>query len=429
MRAKRPLARTLAATLANGPWERTALVRRLQSRLPRALHSTIPKLISELQSASSAPYAPPIARLTDILLSADPFTAIHSYCLKHSVTPSPDLSKPVMTPLPVFRNLAIPQLTTTAALADWLLLDPKRLDYLSDPASRHETHGDMAVNHYHTHLHPKPRGGHRLIEAPKQALKTCQRAILTQILNQIPAHPDAFGFIKHRNCAQAASRHAGEAMVICFDIQNFFPSIQATRIFALMRRLGYPEAVARALTALCTTKTPARVLSRLEPSERSTYSKPHLPQGAPSSPALANLTLFALDRRLSGLARSLGANYSRYADDLTFSGDRSITAPLLRLVPEILSTESLVLNPTKTRIMPSGSSQQVTGIQVNQHLNLPRKDFDRLKAVIHASGKDGRLLDPAYRASLEGKITWAASLNPHRGAKLQSLLARAGAAS
>jgi len=144
------------------------------------------------------------------------------------------------------------------------------------------------------------------------------------------------------------------------------------------------------------------------------------------SPALANHVSFTLDRRLSGLASSIGAQYSRYADDLSFSGDRRIVAALLRAVPQIVRHEGFAINPAKTRLMSQTAQQRVTGVVVNAHVNIDRAFFDRLKAIIHACRKPGdtRLHDPGFRASLMGQIDWVASVNPARGLKLRQLLAR-----
>jgi len=188
--------------------------------------------------------------------------------------------------------------------------------------------------------------------------------------------------------------------------------------------MGYPNTVATYLTGLCSTKTPSRVLEKLEKNERADYRKPHLPQGSPASPALANLIAYRLDRRLSKLARNLDANYSRYADDLTFSGDDKISGILLRVVPQIVKDEGFILNRRKTRIMRHTSRQIVTGVIVNQHLNISRKYFDQLKATIHACNKqdDHRLKDTDFMLSLMGKINWVESINPSRGLKLRKLL-------
>ena len=330
-----------------------------------------------------------------------------------------------MAPIAAFADLDVPQLPTIDELAEWLFLPVPRLDYLADINGRYEEHREAAVNHYHYVLQQKKTKGIRLIEAPKPLLKSVQHQILRRIIDKIPNHADAFGFVKERSCLDGAARHAGESVVICFDLRDFFPSIGSGRIFGMFRCVGYPSAVSRYLTALCTTATPSRILERLRFDERTYYRRPHLPQGSPASPALANKAAFTLDRRLSALANRLSANYSRYADDLSFSGDRHIIGTLLQAVPQIVRDEGFCLNAAKTRIMPYVTRQVVTGVIVNKHLNVNREFFDQLKAIIHACGKNGdmRLNDPSFRAPLLGKIGWVEAVNPKRGQKLRDLLA------
>ena len=128
-----------------------------------------------------------------------------------------------------------------------------------------------------------------------------------------------------------AASHSGQFVVIRLDLEDFFSSITASRIYGIFRTAGYPEAVAHALTGLSTNVVPTAFWGSLPrprrvPSDQAHHrlgrklATPHLPQGAPTSPALANLAAFKLDRRLTGLAASLEINYTRYADDLTFSG-------------------------------------------------------------------------------------------------------------
>lgn len=368
--------------------------------------------------------APNRARITENLRHSLIFERIHRYCIKHAVWPSPDLQPPQMHPLLPFASLDIPQIGTLADLANWLLLTPNQLDYYSDPTGRHEEHGDMAVNHYHYHQSPKRSGGQRLIEAPKPRLKSLQRVILRTILDKVPVHDNAYGFVPGRNCIDAASQHAGEDIVIAFDLRDFFPTIQAQRVNGVFRALGYPPNVARALTGLCTVTTPARVRDQFPFLQRQMLRVAHLGQGVPTSPMLANLVAHGLDRRLTGLARSLGAAYTRYADDLTFSGGQHIKAALLDALPKIVADEGFALNSAKTRVMPSMTRQVVTGIVVNAKTNVDRRDYDRLKAIIHAKNWQ---TDPAAQAQLLGQIGWVAQLNPAKGARLRELLAGQGA--
>ncbi len=425
------LARNLAQSLASGPWSKHFIRQTLSRRLPAQLHHLVDKMTVALLRSLPFGYSPDPGVVATALVGLARFQAIHAFCLKHDIWPNPDLSPPQMAPVAAFVKLDVPPLPTLDALAQWLFLPVERMEYLADVAARYEAHEDAAVNHYHYILQPKKSGGLRMIEAPKPHLKAAQRQILHGILDKVPVHNNAFGFVKGRNCLNAAARHAGEQAVVCFDLKDFFASIGSARVFGLFRCLGYPHAVARVLTGLCTSLTPWWILNQLEVADRHNFRKLHLPQGSPASPSLANLAVFAMDRRLSGLAKSLNLNYSRYADDLSFSGDRESIGCLLRTVPEIVADEGFQLNPAKTRIMSNTSRQVVTGVVVNQHLNVDRREYDRVKAIIHACGKphDTRLGDPRFRAALLGKIGWIEAVNRHKGQKLLQMLSDVAAGS
>lgn len=420
------LAQQMAVGLTRGAWTRGHLTAHLERHLPRGIQDVGPYLAAVLIADFPQAYAPAPKALAKTLRVDDGFARLYAFCRKHNAWPRPDLAPPTMAPVPPFDDLPLPDLPTPGALADWLAIPVERLSYMADPLYRYEENGETAINHYHYMTKPKRSGGLRVIEAPKVGLKGLQRQILRGILDHVPVHEDAFGFVPGRNCRAAAARHVGEPVVICFDLAGFFPSVPAPRIFGLFRRLGYPHAVARHLTALCTNVTPSRVRYQLPAAERPIFRTPHLPQGAPTSPALANHAAFALDCRLSALARNIDANFSRYADDLSFSGGTHLTGILPDLVPKIVADEGFAVNPSKTRIARAGARQVVTGIVVNRHLNVRRADFDRLKAVIHACGKPGntRLSDPAFRLSLIGQVDWVTQVNPARGRKLHTMLAR-----
>jgi hypothetical protein len=289
----------------------------------------------------------------------------------------------------------------------------------------------VPLQHYRYALIRKRSGAPRLLEAPKPRLKAIQRRILREILAAVPAHARANGFVAGRSCLTGAQVHAGERVVATFDLRGFFPTIGLPRIHGLFRALGYPWAVARRLAGVCTTITPTSVLARLapEPDLRALHGVPHLPQGAPTSPALANLLAWSLDRRLDGLARAAGGNYTRYADDLAFSGDAAFARGLDRFsaaVAAIVIEEGFSLNAAKTRIMPRSTRQRITGIVVNEHCNIDRAAFDRLKAILHhcaRHGPDGqnRAAVPDFRRHLDGRVVWAEQINPRRGAKLRHL--------
>lgn len=417
------LSRAMALRLARDPWSAEAITDRLLAFLPVPFHGLAADLASALMAACPSRTAPRAASLARVLTDWPGLDRLYQHCLKHRTWPDAYLTSPRFCPVPAFDGLHIPALSNPADLAGWLMLPDEDLARFADRHHLRPDHEEMPVNHYFTRLVAKTGGGHRLIEAPKPRLKALQRQVLRGILAHVPLHPDAFAFVPGRDCRDAAARHAGEAMVIRFDLTDFFNHIQGPRVFGLFRSLGYPEQVADLLCALCTTVTPARIRHRLPVHRRQVLRTPHLPQGAPTSPALSNLICFHLDQRLSGLARHLDVQYSRYADDLTFSGDRTAQNLLLKAVPEIIKDEGFRINTGKTRVMRASQRQQVTGIVVNSHLNVPRRRFDRIKAIIHAGHwRTDRVL--ANR--LAGQIGWVCQVNPSKGAKLLALLERAG---
>ena len=228
------------------------------------------------------------------------------------------------------------------------------------------------------------------------------------------------------------------------DLEDFFASVGGARVLALFRTLGYPDGAARVLTGLCTNSVPRAVLNPRDPARydfelprsdwhaSKRYRAPHLPQGAPTSPALANLCAFNLDLRLHAAAESAAARYTRYADDLTFSGGKSFARGAQRfvaLVGAIALEEGFAVNFRKTRVMRRSVRQHVTGIVVNEKVNIAREDYDRLKAILHNCARLGprsqnRAAHDDYRAHLSGRVAHVAALNAQRGRRLQELLER-----
>jgi hypothetical protein len=328
-----------------------------------------------------------------------------------------------MRPLPfALETLSFPAWPTEADLAAWLGLSLDELDHFAGRSQRYRETASTpprphteATRHYRCLLIPKRRGGVRLIEAPMPRLCALQRRLLDGLLHALPCHEAVHGFVPGRNVASHASVHAGQAFVIRFDLRDFFPSVGAGRVSALFRTLGYSDGVVERLTTLCTARTPAMVRERLREDGSIDFdgtkrlASPHLPQGAPTSPALANLSLFSLDLRLAGLAERFGGTYSRYADDLVLSGPAALRCSQRALrawVRAIVEDEGFRLRPDKTRAMPRGGRQQITGVVVNATPNLAREDYDRLKAELHRLGREAAV-DPALRAPLLGRLAWA----------------------
>jgi retron-type reverse transcriptase len=292
------------------------------------------------------------------------------------------------------------------------------------------------LQNYHYAVIPKNSGSPRLIESPKSQLKEIQRRILREILSDAPVHDRAHGYVRGRSCLSSAQVHAGEYVVAAVDLKHFFTSVGTPRIHGLFRSIGYPWAVARLLTGLCMTATPLSVLTQsalhYDWEARKLFNAPHLPQGAPTSPALANLCAWTLDQRLAALGSHFGANYSRYADDMAFSGDRTFARQIRKFlagVETIVASQGFVFNKSKTRIMRSSSRQRITGIVVNDHVNVDRNTYDRLKAAlynctVHGVSEQNRDGHPDFRSHLNGRVGWVEQVNPNRGVRLREMFDR-----
>lgn len=337
------------------------------------------------------------------------------------------------------RRWPVPELTSPAALARFVGLDDGRLDWLADARGLERTVVEEKLRNYRYSWLARRGGRPRVIERPKAQLKAVQRRLLHDVLDWIPAHDAAHGFTRGRSARSAAAAHIGRQVIVRLDLEDFFASVSAGRVFGIFRTAGYPEPVAHALTALTTNAVPvdewaavprpadpALVLAHHRLGRR--LAAPHLPQGAPTSPALANLAAFRLDRRLAGLAGALGGGYTRYADDLTLSGSRALLESAERLratVATIAGEEGFVANHRKSVVATSAARQEVCGIVVNERLNVPREDYDELKAILHNAARRGpagenRAGLPDFRAHLLGRIAWIESLNPARGMMLRA---------
>ncbi|MCA9067425.1 MAG: ADP-ribosylglycohydrolase family protein [Planctomycetaceae bacterium] len=280
-----------------------------------------------------------------------------------------------------------------------------------------------AVVHYHRYELPKKTGGSRAISAPKAALDQAQRWILVNILNRLNVESQAHGFVSGRSIVTNATEHVGREVVINLDLKDFFPTITFRRVKGLFVALGYGEHIATVLGLLCTE--PPRVAAEFA---GTTYhvalGDRVLPQGACTSPAITNAICRRLDRRLAGLAKKHGFNYTRYADDLTFSGDAPRrVGRLLKSVRAILVDEGLTEHPSKTRIMRKSSRQEVTGVTVNEKPSLSRMEFRKLRAILHNAAKFGlesqnHEQHPNFENHLRGKVAFAAMVDPSKSAAL-----------
>jgi hypothetical protein len=330
----------------------------------------------------------------------------------------------------------VPAIDTTGELAERLELESGQLAWLADVRGLERSVADVRLRHYSYAWVSRPGSPPRPIARPKLRLKTVQRRSLHEILDHIPPHDAAHGFVRGRSAVTHARLHAGRETVVRLDLEDFFAAVPAARVYGIFRGAGYPEAVAHSLTGLCTTVVPLDEWDALpRPRESPAITRhhrlgrrlatPHLPQGAPTSPAVASLAATGLDRRLAALAPTLLASYSRYADDLTFSGPADLPAGTLRrVVTGIASEEGFRVAPEKTSVRRRHSRQLVCGVVVNERLNVPRGEYDVLKAILHDAARNGpaaanREGHPDLRAHLLGRIAWVGSLHPDRGRRLR----------
>ena len=328
----------------------------------------------------------------------------------------------------------VADLPDLGALARLLDIDTGELAWFADVRAT-ERRAAQPLRHYRWRALPK-RDGVRLVAAPKPRLKEIQRRLLRHVLNPIALHDAAHGGVPTRSVRSALAPHAGRLVVVRADLEAFFASVAAGRVYGVLRTAGYPEAVAHTITGLCTTVVPIEVWQAIEdrgdPDRQwrlgRALARPHLPQGAPTSPALANLVTFSLDRRLAGVARTFDADYTRYVDDLTFSGTarlRNGRSAFIERVETIVRAEGFALVEAKTVVLGQAGRQQLLGAVVNERPTLPRHERDALRALLHncaAHGWRTQARDrPNFPEHVRGRVAHANGLDPVFGQRLRAL--------
>ena len=269
---------------------------------------------------------------------------------------------------------------------------------------------DNTEGMYHTFYISKKSGGKREIDTPNENLMFAQKKIKELILDNINIHESAYGFTKNKNIMDNAQVHLNQEMVLNIDLENFFPSITGKRIYYVFHDLcKYDKKVASCLTKLVTLND-------------------KLPQGAPTSPVLSNIVSYMLDIRLYNLAKKLEINYTRYADDITFSGGKNkVNNSLLKIVTKIIKENEFNLNENKTRFAGKGAKQEVTGLIVNnEKINVPRGYIKEIRKELYYIKKFGikehrkyvGFKNKSYREHLLGKILYVRSVNFEKGQEL-----------
>lgn len=283
----------------------------------------------------------------------------------------------------------------------------------------------------------KRTGGRRWISVPAPALMAVQRWIAQNILSSLTPHKAAFAYVRKRRTKDHAERHCAADWVLKIDITDFFSNISERQVFSVFAALGYPKLLSFEMARLCTRVTPRRKGKRWNNQSFGAGSEMYpclsvgsLPQGAPTSPALSNMVCMDMDEQLENLAISIGATYSRYADDLCFSfstATRNSVIDAKKSISKILYSLGFQVNSKKTRIIPPGARKIVTGLLVNGHMpSVPKEIRDVVRMHLYYCNKHG--IPPhcsnrgfrsivGFRNHLHGLIRYIYSINAQQGKK------------
>lgn len=257
--------------------------------------------------------------------------------------------------------------------------------------------------HYHKAKIPKKGGGNRNLSVPDEILKSIQKQIAEVLLIHMPVSRYAKAYRFGSSTLRNAKHHVGKQVVLKLDILHFFDSVRYSTVKdKVFPEEIYAEPLRILLTMLC-------------------YHKDTLPQGAPSSPAITNIILYEFDELIGQWCRDGGIVYTRYCDDMTFSGDFD-PAEVIRFVRLELKKLGFLLNEQKNRIQRPGQQQSVTGIVVNEKLSIPSDYRRKLRQELYYCRKFGiqehlqktglEIPEDIYRMQLLGKVNYVLQLHP-----------------
>ncbi len=249
----------------------------------------------------------------------------------------------------------------------------------------------------------KRSGGRRQISVPGKELLRIQRTIYQRILMPVNIHPAATGFRKRVSIVDNARQHLGNKEIFKTDIRQFFSSIRYHKVVQAFEKIGYPKKVSQLLASLCCLHS-------------------RLPQGAPTSPALSNIIAYEMDQKLTILSHQHRLIYTRYADDLTFSGNDIDRKELYMAVKKIVEEDDFVLKKEKTHFLSENKRKIITGVSVSSghKLTIPRAKKREMRKNVHyiltkGLGAHQRHIgstDPAYLKRTLGYLHFWLSVEP-----------------
>jgi len=282
----------------------------------------------------------------------------------------------------------LPELVSLSNIADAIGITTEDLVWLCYERATSE------MDHYTRFEIPKRSGGSRLISSPKPKMRVAQTWINSNILMQLTPSKYSYAFRPKTSIVDNAKQHLQKKVIIKLDVKDFFPSITFKRVRGYFEFLGYNPGVSTVLSLLCTDAPRVKVTLKGR-SQIVAVGARSLPQGACTSPALANLIASRLDSRLAGLINKLKGEwtYTRYADDLTFSTSDAEPpiGQLISAVNRITNDEKFEIKSQKTRIMRSPRRQSVTGLVVGDQVRIPKATIKKMRALFHnidTKGKD-----------------------------------------
>lgn len=301
---------------------------------------------------------------------------------------------------------------------------------------REQERGMEGVSVYRTFKIPKKNGGCRVIEAPCFRLKKIQKHLDRFLLRRFHLLENCCGFIKDKSVLDNAKPHlrpdVKKLHILKMDIKDFFPSVKKEDILDL---------IDTTIDAKNRFKVPSKIGEAIERepgvlAEILTY-KGRLPQGAPTSPTMSNIIATGTDKRIKGLTKRFNEDlkvpvrYTRYADDLTFSGKKEVLIKLISHVKNILKDEGFEVNHRKTSLKGRGARQTVTGVVVNDKPNVPREYRRRIRAILHdclTNGPEHANRENRYNFKewLEGHISYIRMINRDLGDKFIEQFERVG---
>jgi len=285
---------------------------------------------------------------------------------------------------------------------------------------------------YNTYRVRKKTGGHRWIMSPIDELKSIQKWIKINILDKVKTHDAANGFIKEKSIVTNAEKHINKETILNIDLYRFFDTITEKRVYSFFEKLGYTKKLSYDIARILCVNPPRNYWKEVKKENKLKKqfikSKPSiLPQGAPTSPAISNLLCINLDKILHKYCEKSHLTYSRYADDITISGDNK-KMPELRKIKTIIRKNGFTVNINKIKYVSKHKKQTVTGLTVNNGLFVNKNIINEINQELYYCIKYGykshlefkfknSKVKSNYKDWLYGKICFVYSVEKDRGEK------------